>query len=795
LIANNFTAAERDGVTEGFAGQSRGIPVRVLNRSSGRVILAALASTAAVAPAFAQNSPPPPAAATSVPEGEIVITATKRAQTLQNVPISISVITADEISKRGLVSAEDYLRGIPGVNQTTDPVGSSIIIRGLETSPSFQNFSSGTTVATYFGETPITNSAGLAANTNVDIKLVDIERVEVLRGPQGTAFGNSSLGGAVREIPVAPKVGVLEAHLGAGYSQTAGYGSDNYMLRGTVNVPVVGDVVAVRASAYRFSDSGIYRKNAETDPDIQAAAEFYGAEAYTHNDTNVGSSTFDGGRIALLVKPSDQLSLNFLYLRQKTEINGNALANSGPFTQAIFDVAPEHVIRGQRGGASDMKIDLFNTTLEYKLGFGSVVATYSHIKSLALNASSFSQSQPIWPLSYIQDGKHRENSGEVRFVSDLGGPVNFLAGVYAEKLLDDAVFDYRWLGTRPDTALFSQEFAGDFFDNRSLTQKAAFGEVSYEILRGLTATGGARYYNYSRNVHTSTTGEFFGDSDNVIRAKSNGTSLRANLSYKPGRDALLYATRSEGFRLGKPEAGLPAGVCDINNDGIVDGSTITIASTRSVDSDTVTNYEVGGKFAFLGRRVTTSAAAFIMDWEGVPFRTAAPAPPEGCGLTYNANAGKARTKGVEFQSSADLTDALRVDFGASYINAKLTQDAPAIGAFAGDRLPGSPKFNGNLGVEYRFFLRGHRASVRADSIYVGKFYGDVYQSPSTKAGDYVKIDLSGRVNFNRLGLDLFVQNLTNQDAYAFRGTSDPGREYFGYRLRPRTIGARLNYNL
>ena len=757
--------------------------------------LGSAASLMIVAPALAQEGHGgEPADSVPANMNEIIVTATKRAESIQDVPLSISVVTAEEISKRGLVSAEDYLRGIPGVNQTTDPVGSSIIIRGLETSPSFQNFSSGTTVATYFGETPITNSAGLAANTNVDIKLVDIERVEVLRGPQGTAFGDSSLGGAVRVIPAQPKLDRLEGHVGAGYSRTAGYGSDNYMFQGTINVPIVDDLIAIRATGYQFSDSGIYRDNANTDPDLQEAAAFYGAEPYANAYNNIGSSKFVGGRISALIKPTDDLSLEISYLSQKTELNGNALANSGRFDQALFDVAPEHVIRGQKSGASDMNIDLFNTTLEYNIGWGSLLATYSHIKSSALNASSFSQSTPIWPLSYIQDGKHKEDSGEIRFASDLGGRFDFLVGVYAQKLKDDAIFDYRWLGTNPETAVISQEFAGVYLDNRSLKQTAAFGEASYEIIDGLTATGGMRYYKYTRNVATETYGEFFGDSSEALRAKSDGTTLRANLSWKPSDDAMVYATWSEGFRLGKPQPGLPAGVCDVNNDGIIDGSNVTIESTKLTRSDKVKNYEIGTKFGLFQNRLTASAALFLMDWDGVPFRTSAPAAPDGCGLTYNANAGKARTKGIEFQASWALTDALRADFGASYIDAKLAQDAPALGAFDGDRLPGSPKVNANFSFQYDFAADGHDAFIRADSIYVGEFYGDVLQSPATRSGDYIKIDLTGRVMFGQLGVDLYVQNLTNQDAYTFRGTSDVGREFFGFRMRPRTVGARLNYD-
>lgn len=756
--------------------------------------LASVASIAMAGPAFAQDASGTQTEGSADGSNEIIVTATRREQSVLDVPISIAVVTADEISKRGMVSAEDYLRGIPGVNQTSDPVGSSIIIRGLETSPSFQNFSSGTTVATYFGETPITNSGGLAANTNVDIKLVDIERIEVLRGPQGTSFGDSSLGGAVRVIPARPKTDRVEGHVGAGYSNTGGYGSDNYILQGTVNVPVVADVLAIRATGYRFTDSGYYRNNANVDPTLQQAAAFYGAEPYANAYTDIGSSKFTGARISALLQPTADLSLQVSYLSQKTELNGNALANSGTYDQALFDVAPQHVIRGQKSGASDMDISLFNATLEYDLGWGNLLATYSHIDSSALNASSFSQSNPIWPYSYSQEGKHKEETGEVRFVSDLSDGFNFLVGAFYQTLTDDALFNYIWVGTNAANAVVTPGSSSDFFDNRSLKQKSAYGEASYEIVDGVTATGGIRYYEYERTVATRTTGEFFGDSSEVIDSKSNGTTFRGNLSYKLNPAAMVYATFSQGFRLGKPQPGLPAGVCDVNNDGIVDGSNVTLASTRLTRSDETNNYELGSKFGFFQNRLTGSVAVFLMDWDGVPFRTAAPAPPSGCGLTYNANAGSARTKGVEFQASLAVTDSLRADFGGSNIDAKLTEDAPSLDASSGDRLPGSPRFNANLSLQYDFDAAGHPTFIRLDSIYVGEFFGDIYQSPATRAGDYVKIDLTSRIKFGGLGVDLYVQNLTNEDVYTFRGTSDTGRDFFGYRMRPRTIGARINYN-
>jgi iron complex outermembrane receptor protein len=725
---------------------------------------------------------------------EVIVTATKRSVSIMDVPISITAITAEEIDQRGLVSAQDYLRGIPGVNQTEDPVGSSIIIRGLETSPSFQNFSSGTTVATYFGETPITNSAGLAANTNVDIKLVDIERVEVLRGPQGTSFGSSSLGGAVRTIPVAPNLAEFEGQVSGGLSQTDGYGSGNHMLQGVINMPLIKDTLAIRATAYQFDDSGIYRNTASTDPVIQAAAAEYGAEAYAFDEDDVGHSNFTGGRISLLYQPTDNFTLSLMYLSQKTEVDGNALANNGKFTQAVFGVDPLHQIRGEKGAASDMDIDILNLTMEYDFGWASLLATYSDIASGAINSSSFSQSTPIWPLSYLQDGDHDENSFEIRLTSQLDGSWNYLVGIYGEELDDDALFDYRWQGSDPDTALFPPD-TGVYEDDRNLEQQAAFGEVSWNFLENFTFTGGARFYDYTRKVTVETSGVFFGDDLSTLEADSSGNTFKANLSYTPSEDTLLYATWSEGFRLGKPQPGLPAGACDINNDGIVDGTNIPLESTKSLESDEVDNYEIGGKFTLLENRLVITADIYRLNWDGVPFRAAAPDAPEGCGFTYNANAGSAESEGIEFQANWYATEALRVDFGASTIDAQLSEDAPLLDGHKGDRLPGSPEFNANFGLQYEWAIAGRDTWVRADSIYVGEFYGDLAESEATRAGDYVKIDLNGRVAVtDALDLDLYVNNLTDEDAYTFRGTFDSGRPDFGFRMRPRTIGMRLHYS-
>jgi iron complex outermembrane receptor protein len=334
------------------------------------------------------------------------------------------------------------------------------------------------------------------------------------------------------------------------------------MMEGMLNVPLLKDKLAIRATAYQFEDSGIYRNNASTDPMLQAAAIEYGAQAFANDEKDVGASKFTGGRVSALFQATDDFKITLSYLTQKTEVDGNALANSGTFDQAVFQVAPEHIIRGERGAASDTDIDISNVTLEYNFGWASLLATYSHIDSGALNNSSYSQATPIWPMSYIQDGAHKENSGEVRLTTQLEGAWNFLVGVYAEELDDDAMYDYRWVGTNTQTALFD-EFAGDYHDVRNLKQTAAFTEVSWEFAPKFTLTGGARYYDFSRRSLVETTGPMFGNETSTLAADASGrASVWANRSRDCRRvcamsTTMVWSTAPATYRSIPPEFSNP----------------------------------------------------------------------------------------------------------------------------------------------------------------------------------------------------------------------------------------------
>ncbi len=726
---------------------------------------------------------------------EIVVTAQKRTERVQDVPSSIAVVTAEDISQRGLVDAEDYLRGIPGVNQVGGAGaygGQLIVIRGMETGLRPQNFYAGPTTATYFGETPTSTAGGLVAS-NVDIKLVDIERVEVLRGPQGTAFGSSSMGGAVRTIPVAPKLDRREGKLAAAYSSTSGTGGDNYMFQGIANVPLIADKLAIRATAYAFSDSGFYRNRAGSDPAYQAGlVSRFGAQAFAVDEENEGSYYATGGRLAALYQATEDLRVTLSYLTQKNETDGWPLATSGTYDQTLMRVAPEHVFRGQTSGVLDSKIDIANAVIEYDLSWADLLATYSFIDSGQTHATPYGVFNNIWSASMSRVLPHREQSAEIRLVTRLDDNWNFLAGVYAEKQFDSQRQELYWVGDPATNVLVpgARFFSGSFI-RRDRDQQAAFGEVSWKFLSNWTLTGGARAFQYSRIQRSDNYGPLIagGFSSQRDAGEASGAIFRANLSYKPAENALLYAGWSQGFRPGQIQPPPAAGLCDVDGNGIIDGTNFPLDAFVLIKSDEVNNYEVGGKVALLDRRLAVDAAVFRMDWSDIPVSDLLP-----CGGGYTVNAGGARSEGVEIQANLQLTDALRADIGGSWVDARLTKDVPAQGYHSGDRLPGAPKTNANVGLHYAFKLGEHNAFVRADGIYVGPFYTNVLQSPGVRAGDYVKLDATARVAFDtNLDVDLYIRNLTNEDAFTLRGSSNLG-PFYGHRMQPRTIGLQLNYS-
>jgi iron complex outermembrane recepter protein len=726
---------------------------------------------------------------------EVVVTAQKRQERALDIPVSISVITNQDIERRGLSGMEDYLRSTPGVNQIDNGAQSNaIVIRGITTSPQFENFSSGTTVATYFDETPITAAGGLGAG-GIDVRPVDIERIEVLRGPQGTTYGSASLGGAVRVIPVKPELDAIGAKFTASYSNTDQAGSDNSTIQGVLNLPLVQSKFGLRAVGYRYDDSGFYENGVGSDPAALTVADRYefGDDVLGFSQDDVGRMLSTGGRLSALWQATDQLDVSLNFLTQDIEQDGAPVATSGTYVQSRWPVFEPARIRSEEPGeTADTRIDLMNAVVNYDLSWATLTATVSNVDS---GSGYVTAVVPTQPLSGTIESDFESVTAETRLISHLGGPLQFIAGLFYEDIDESYEQVSRWMGstaTIPYTPVTDP--IGITEQTRQIEQRAFFGEVSYALTPKLTATVGGRFFEYERDETQLAEGGIrripLGTGLRTVgHNEESDDSLKANLSFKPTKESLIYASWAEGFRLGRPSAGLPQGACDLNGDGVIDGSNVTIESTRTIDSDFLESYEVGSKVTLFDRRMSLDASAYHIKWDGLPTRTIVPA----CGFAYTANVGEATSDGVELQARISVVDGLTVDVGGSYNEAELSKAAPALNAPKGAPLPGSPKMSANLAAQYDFQAAGYDAFVRADSLYVGEFYGDLPESPGTLSGDYIKVDARAGISIRNFSVELFVKNLTNEDAYTWRGLT-AGTAFFGYRLRPRTTGIQLGYS-
>ncbi len=734
---------------------------------------------------------------------EITVTATKREERAQDVPMSIAVIGNQEIERRGLIGMEDYLHSIPGVNQIDrGSADNAIVIRGITTSPQVENASSGPTVATYFDETSITAATGYGGG-GIDVRPVDIERIEVLRGPQGTTFGDASLGGALRIIPAEPKLSGFGAKASASYSDTAGFGGGNSMLQGVVNLPLIEEKLALRAVGYRYDESGVYQNVVGDDAATIATADRFGLGSYVSGyfQDDVGRMLSTGGRLAVLWRPTDRLRVSLNALTQTIEQDGQPTAEAGRYDQKRIPIAPQARIRGEVGEVADTDIQLLSLNARYDLGWAALTSVASWIDSGLDGASSITTSAigVLGPSSQTRHSDFNSFTAETRLASQFSGRFQFLGGLFYQDVDDKYVNTVDYPGT-PATDPFGTIPGGLQVIERQLDQRAIFGEVSYQLTHKLTATAGGRYFKYDKDQRNLTEGGAYRAAPiglgvpQLLDSSEDGSNFKGNLSYRPTEATLVYASWAQGFRLGRPDVGASPVFCDTNGDGRIDNRpSITIESTRSVDSDSLDSYELGGKLSLFDRRLVVDTAVYHIKWEGLPVRALVPSTLPGAGCGFYANAGSAISEGVELQASLFVVKGLRLDFGVGYIDARLAEDVPAQNWHKDDRLPGSAKVNANLAAQYDFNIAGYSAFVRADSFYTGAFYGDLLRSPLTEAGDYIKVDVRTGIAIRNFSVELFARNVTNEDSFTWRGTSNLVSA-FGYRLRPRTIGVQLGYN-
>jgi iron complex outermembrane recepter protein len=665
-------------------------------------------------------------AAAEEDDNVIIVTATRREGTVQDVPINISAVGSEELEARGLDNLREVAATVPGVyildqgNRSSTPV----VFRGLNATGlgSFDgNNDGGGAVSTYVGDIPLF----------VDLRLNDIERVEFLLGPQGTLYGAGTLGGAIRYIPVKPKLGEIGGEVrGDAYTYASGNGisTDTGV---TINIPL-GDSFAFRGSIDFANDRGFidYPFAVQTvgvsNPDGIADPSNFNPQKDLNTDETLSA------RAALRFNPSDTFDATLTYHYQDARTDGRQFSQRRLTNFPVEIGKYENALRVREPNRRETQ--LISLEAELDLGFAKLVSAtgYSEHRERGnrdqtdlLITLEYSYEQFPSFTAFTEERDETEIfTQELRLVSNLDGPFSFIIGgfyndekiralstEFAPGFDQFAVDEFGGVQLRPD----SIEYIAPF--NSDLREVAVFGELSYQITDAWQVTVGGRYYDYDLETESAVDlplleTVFNGrDPDSIVfdftpaNQKDNGFLYKINTSYEVTPDVLLYGTISQGFRIGNsnglepcdPNAGQQQNICGLPNE-------------LEFTADETTNYEIGFKTQWLDRRLTLNGAVYYIDWQG----------PQVASATINGsspitiNGAGAESKGLEIFGSLQATDRLSFRGAYSYTDAQLTDVSSAllneltppgfgttpVDGQDGDRLPGSPKHQGSFFVDY-----------------------------------------------------------------------------------------------
>lgn len=760
----------------------------------------------------------------------IEVTATRRSGSVQNAPLNITALDADIMKDQNISELADVARWVPGLTITDQGgrSGSPIIVRGLNTNSSGPS-SDGGTVATYINEIPVA----------IDMRLVDVERVEVLIGPQGTLYGAGTLGGAIRYMLKEPELDFTSLEVFGNVSQTQE--SDSIGGEGgfIFNLPLIEDTLAVRASLNIYEDPGfidygyVVREPGVSLPD----PDWTDSAAVNNNLKNVedanGESTTTG-RISVRFKPSETFegTLNYFYQNQDSEGRSIVHYNTLSADNGLSDLIGEYESGYRYEEPREKENQLLSLELKADLGFAELVSAtgISNFDAdgqrdqtdLLIRLDYGYEEFPAFS-SFTREIEEQDTfTQEIRLVSQNDSDINWIVGGFYNKIESDAssqeytpgfgdfaVENFGADQSRPDQLEYYS------IDRVEITESALFGEIGYQVTDKLDITVGARFYKYDVESESAVDFPLFntlfggaGPDDVTLNfeqneASDNGSLFKFNAKYQFTNSVMGYATISEGFRIGGSNGlapcpdPLPANQAGCGN-----------PSEMLYDADTTTNYELGFKSTWLRSRLHFNAALFNIDWDDAQVAGAT----EVGQLPYLSNAGSANAKGIEISSRAILSDSFSVYSTYAYTKAELTSDAPFLfnsdgtdGAEDGDRLPGSSEHQFSMGVNYQTDVFNDKTldinyGITAQSDVISRV--GLRDNGETLPG-YSLSNISAKLTADEWSATVYVDNVFNKYAVTSVRRSDADitsanrtdiQRNYGYFInRPLTVGIKFNY--
>lgn len=745
-------------------------------------VLGALALSASMAPAFAQQAQPAPqprvaqpgqAAVLAAQENQtadtdklaatnldtVVVTANKRLENVREVAASISVVSAEQIENFHATQLTDFAAYVPGfqVDSGGSPGQASISLRGIAP------VGPGATVATYIDEVPVGSSGNLTASTMFALDLLpyDLERVEILRGPQGTLYGAGAMGGLLKYVTRAPDLDNTEFRVGGGISTVEG-GGNGWDVRFGANLPLANHNAALRIGYARNELPGFI-------------------DNVVSGKEDVNETTQESLRIAYKWQLADAVDLNFSLMQQTIDNDdtGAVELDAVDYRPRFGDLTNDSYIPE----AFEKKIDFYSATVNWDLGWGTFTSAtgYSQVETDKVTDATLAYGT-LLPLFGLPNGKSGFYFGldfekltqEFRLTSSGDGKFQWQAGLFytdehAENSQVVTITDFN------DVPIPGLDPLATISLPSWYKETAVFGDVSYRFNDVFKLSGGLRFSKNEQEFMQVGAGAIVANETTVGKSSEDVTTWMISPQLQLNPTNMLYARVATGYRPGGPNvavAGVPS----------------------SVDADTLTSYEIGLKSEFAERRVQVDLAVYRIDWNDIQVTGT-----NGI-VSYLVNGGTALSQGAELATAFRVTDRWQFGINAAYTDAKLTEDVPGINGLDGDRLPYIPRFSWSLTSDYVFPIGASwNGRVGGGYRWVGDRYTDVPSNPNAIPVDsYGAFDINADVANANWTLRAYVRNLTDERAYLTYGVLNNAFDGSVSRVQavpitPRTIGLEVDY--
>ena len=754
---------------------------------------------------------------------EIVVTATKRSENLRDIPMTISVLGQDDIEIQGINDSGDIARRVPGLihSQAGKNLTPHFSLRGMAVSSNPENVNS--PVSTYLDDFPITSSN---SSTNPEPNLYDVQRVEVLKGPQGTLYGSGTLGGIVRVVTNKADPSGFDYSVSTDFGSTSGSLRQRY--NGMVNIPL-SDNAALRLVGYLRNEEG-WVDNIGTG---------------INNADNVEESGF---RASLLWMVNDELTATFGTIYQKSEPEDLSLSNTRDDIGIATTFKPQY---------SDTEFTAHNLTLEYDMGFAELTSSTSYFETETVqenDLSSFLAATPFpFPWGMIRDDSHENLIQELRLVSNSDSKLNWVVGAYYADRETDYGQDHHTVpelvAERNLAGLWTTSLSDNVFIEASKrvnsdVETAFFAEISYELTDTLKLALGARVGEvevtdvrwaegieginamiqtnlrwYLGEVGAAPKLDVYDlyevfpegirpygilqDDGTYINqpwaVKDDYSTAKISLAWQANDDVNLYAMAAKGFR------GPQINGASTSNGGVslIDPTDIVIAPGS--ESDSLWNYELGMKAIWFDGVLDSKVSLYFLKWEDMQHQVVRVSDAG----SFITNAGAAESKGLEVELRALPTANLEVGLNFSISDARMTELTAAQEALTGFKLGESekltnPEFEASAFVQYTTpVFDGNELYLRTDIQYVDGYYNKglfvpgkpgVIDTGAEKSDAYHNVNVSVGLNAQNWTAALYGENVLDNDDITYIYPAVFLKNRYGT-LRPRTFGLRLTYRM